>query len=84
MLYREIEINDSLIDILKINKSASKWKKTDLDLLDIDYQYLVFDNIQIGIKDIDISMKFSQDMNLFMIDELIPNHRKICSKNRNY
>jgi hypothetical protein len=37
--YREVGTKESAADIPKFNKSASKWTKTDLKLLGVDYQY---------------------------------------------
>jgi hypothetical protein len=57
-LYREVGTQDPSADVPKVNKSASKWTKTDLLSLGVDYQYLRFDDIQIGIKDTDIPPEF--------------------------
>lgn len=52
--YREVGTKDSLADVPKLNKSASKWTKADLGLLGVDYRYDCFDDIHIGIKDTDM------------------------------
>ena len=81
--YREIGTKDSLADVPKVNKSASKWTKADLGLLGVDYHYRCFDDIQIGIKDADMPRDLIQGKkNVLMRDELISSRRKICSKDR--
>ena len=82
-LYREVGTKDASADILKVNRSASKWTKTDLDLLGVDYKYLVFDDIQFEIEDVDIPTELLQSNNLFIPDQF-SSYRKICSKNRAY
>ena len=59
-LYREFGTKDSLTDVPKVNRSASKWTKADLDLLGVDYQYNVFDDIRIGIEDADMPPELLQ------------------------
>jgi hypothetical protein len=68
MLYREIETQDSLIDVLKVNRSASKWTKADLRVLGVDYQYLEFDDIHIGIEDADMPSELLESNNVFVMD----------------
>ena len=53
-LYREVGTKDASADVPKVNRSASKWTKADLACLGVDYQYRVFDDIQIGIEDADM------------------------------
>jgi hypothetical protein len=53
-LYQEVGTKDSSANVPKVNQSASKWTKADLDLLGVDYQYRVFDDIQIGMEDADM------------------------------
>ena len=66
--YREVGTKDPSADVPKVNKSASKWTKTDLLLLGVDYQHLVFDDIQIGIKDTDIPPEFRSSNILSVMD----------------
>lgn len=65
--YRDVGTKDPLADIPKINKSASKWTKADLDLLGVDYQYHDFDDIQIG-KDDDMPSELLESNYLFITD----------------
>ena len=67
-LYREVGTNEPSVDVPKFNRSASKWKKADLDLLGVDYQYDVFDDIRIAIEDADTPPELLQGNDLFMID----------------
>jgi len=64
--YRQVETKDSLPDISKVNRSASKWTKADLHLLGVDYQYRVFDDIQFGIEDADMPPKLLESMYSFL------------------
>jgi hypothetical protein len=45
-LYRDVGTKDLVAPVPKFNKSASKWKKADLDLLGVDYQYNAPDKIE--------------------------------------
>jgi hypothetical protein len=66
---RVVGTNDpSVMDVLKLHQSASKWTKADLDLLGVDYQYDLFDNIpsRIGIEDLDVPPELFGSKNLFM------------------
>jgi hypothetical protein len=45
--YREFGTKEATVDILKLNRSASKWRKTDLDLLGVDYDYTRCEDIHI-------------------------------------
>jgi hypothetical protein len=67
-LYREVGTKDPSADVPKVNMSASKWTKTDLVSLGVDYQHLVFHDIQIGIKDTDIPPEFGCSNILSMMD----------------
>jgi hypothetical protein len=67
-LYRDVGTKDSLPDILKVNRSASKWTKADLRLLGVDYQYRAFDDIRIGTEDGDMPPGLLQSNNPFMVD----------------
>ena len=67
-LYREVRTKDSSAEVAKVNRSASKWTKDDLVLLGVDYQYLVFDDIHIGIDDGDMPPELLQSNNRFMED----------------
>ena len=67
-LYRDVGTKESSPDILKVSRSASKWTKTDLDLLGVDYQYRVFDDIQFGIEDADMPPELLESNNLFVMD----------------
>ena len=80
MLYRDVGTKDSSPDIQKFNRSASKWTKADLRLLGVDYQYRVFDDIQIGIEDGDMPQELLQSKSIHI--GLNFSHRNICSKNR--
>jgi hypothetical protein len=40
------------MDELKLNKSASRWRKTDLAKLGVDYRYDRFDEIVFGQDDV--------------------------------
>ena len=51
---RDVGTKDSFADVPKVNRSASKWTKTDLGLLGVDYDYNVFDDIRIGVGDDDV------------------------------
>ena len=64
-LYQEVGTKDSLPDILKVNRSVSKWKKADLRMLGVDYQYR---DIQFGIEDADMPPELLNSNNLFMTD----------------
>ena len=68
MVYREVGTKDSSIDVPKVNRSASRWTKADLDCLGVDYQYRVFDDIQIGVEDADMPSEFLESNYLFMTD----------------
>ena len=65
--YREVRTKDSSAEVAKVNGSPSKWTKDDLVLLGVDYQYHVFDDIQIRIED-DMPMELLQSDNLFILD----------------
>jgi len=67
-LYQQVGTKDSSPDILKVNRSTSKWTKADLHLLGVDYQYHVFDDTQIGIDDADTPAELLKSNNLFMMD----------------
>ena len=67
-LYREVGTSEPAGDGPKINRSASKWKKTDLDLLGVDYRYDVFDDIRIPIEDAEMSPEFLQGNDLVMMN----------------
>lgn len=67
-LYREVGTKDPSADVLKVNISASRWTKTDLVSLGVDYQHLMFDNIQIGITDTDIPPEFRWSNILSVVD----------------
>jgi hypothetical protein len=45
--YREVGTKEPAAEVLKLNRSASKWRKADLDLLGVDYDYESCDDIQI-------------------------------------
>jgi hypothetical protein len=53
-LYRDVGTKDSSPDILKVNRSTSKWTTADLRLLSVNYQYRIFDDIWIGTEDGDM------------------------------
>jgi hypothetical protein len=36
--YREVGTKEAAADVLKLNLSASKWRKADLNLLDYNYE----------------------------------------------
>jgi hypothetical protein len=57
LLYREVGTKDSSAEVPKVNRSASKWTKGDLGLLGVDYQYRIFDDIQIGIEEGDMPLE---------------------------
>src|SRR5579859_4136929 len=67
-LYRDVGTKDSSLDILKVNRSASKWTKADLRLLGVDYQYRCFDDIRIGTEDGHMPPKLLQSNNTLMAD----------------
>lgn len=46
-LSREVGTKDAVDEVLKLNRSASKWRKADLDLLGVDYDYESCEDIQI-------------------------------------
>ena len=68
MLYRDVGTKESSPDILKVNRSTSKWTKADLHLLGVDYQYRVLDDIQFGIEDTDMPPELLDSNNLFVTD----------------
>jgi hypothetical protein len=68
ILYRDVGAKDLSPDIPKFNQSASKWKKTDLQLLGVDYQYRVFNDIQLGIEDADMPTELLESSNPFIMD----------------
>lgn len=72
-LYREVGSKDSSLDIPKVNRSASKWTRADLGLLDVDYQYRVFDHIQFGIEDSDLPTELFKKY-VFILDRLNYSH----------
>jgi hypothetical protein len=53
-VYQEVGINAPPKDIPKLNKSASRWRKTDLVKLGVDYRYDHFEEIVIGKGDGDM------------------------------
>ena len=67
MVFRDVGTQDSSTDVPKVNRSASRWTKTDLGLLGVDYQYREFDDIQIGIEDTDMPVELLESKNLFMM-----------------
>jgi len=67
-LYRNVGTKDSSPDILKVNRSASKWTKADLRLLGVDYHYRVFDDIQFAIENNDLPTELLESMYLFLTD----------------
>jgi len=67
--YRVVGTKDpSVRDVPKLHQSASKWTKTDLDLLGVEYQYDRFDNIpsRIGLEEADMPPELFGSKNLFM------------------
>jgi len=83
--YRQVGTKDSLPDIPKVNRSASKWTKADLRLLGVDYQDRVFDDIRFGIEDADMPPELLKSMYSFeVVDLLNYSHRKVCSTDRVY
>jgi hypothetical protein len=66
--YREVRTKDSSADVPKVNRSASKWTKTDLLLLGVDYQHLIFDDIRIEVEDADLPPEFLESNYLSMTD----------------
>ena len=58
--YKDVGTQDSVTDVPKVNRSASKWTKADLCLLGVDYQYREFDDIRIGIEDADMPPELVQ------------------------
>ena len=64
--YRQVGTKDSLPDIPRVNRSASKWTKADLHLLGVDYHYRVFDDIQFGIEDADMPPELLQSIYPFL------------------
>lgn len=64
ILYKEVGTKNPLANVPKLGRSASKWKKADLDLLGVEYQYDVFDNIRIAIDDVDMPPEIVQSKNL--------------------
>ena len=78
--YRDVGTKDSFPDIPKFNRSASKWTKADLHLLGVDYQFRVFDDIQIEIEDGDMPPELLQGKSIH--GGLICSHRNLRSKNR--
>jgi len=65
MPYLDIATNDSFAEVPKVNRSASKWTKNDLILLGVDYQYGMFDDIQID--DTNMPSELSERDPLFKI-----------------
>jgi hypothetical protein len=65
-LYEDVGTNDSLAEVPKVNRSASKWTKTDLGLLGVDYQYGMFDDIQ--IENTNMPSELLESNTLFMTD----------------
>jgi hypothetical protein len=45
--YREVGTMDATRDVPKLNQSASKWRRADLDLLGVDYDYRGCEDIHI-------------------------------------
>jgi hypothetical protein len=79
--YREVGTMDSAIDKPKLNKSASKWTKTDLTKLGVDYKYDRFDKIEVGNRgDVPTELVQGNHPSVYMM--LICSHRVLCSKNR--
>jgi|SRR5579862_111142 len=67
--YRVVGTKDpSVRDVPKLHQSASKWTKTDLDLLGVEYRYDRFDNIpsRVGLEDADMLPELFGSKNLFM------------------
>ena len=71
MLYRVFGSKDLSSDASKLNRSASKWTKTDLRLPGADYQYDIFDDIRIGIDDADVPHELLESNNLLATDEFL-------------
>jgi hypothetical protein len=70
-LYRDVGTKDSSPDILKVNRSASKWTKAGLRLLGVDYHYRVFDDIQFAIENRkSVQRKTTKTLQVAML----PNH----------
>ena len=80
--YRHVGPKDASRDIPKVSRSASKWTKTDLHLLGVDYQYRVFDDIQFGITDADMPPELLKSMCSFTLGLLNYSHRKVYAKDR--
>ena len=69
---REVGTKDPLIDVSRFNRYALEWKKADLELLGVDYQYHVVYDIQ--IKDTNMPMELLERSTLFTKDQLF-SHR---------
>jgi hypothetical protein len=65
-LCKEVGTKDSSADVPKLNRSASKWTKADLVSLGVDYRFDVFNDIQIGIEDVDVPPELLESSSLFV------------------
>ena len=72
--YKEVVTKEAAADILKLNRSASKWRKVDLDLLGVDYDYQSCEDIQ--IPDVGMPAELAESRSFY--DGLISSHRNIC------
>jgi len=79
--YRDFGTKDAPPDVPRFNRSASKWKKADLDLLGIEYHYRVYDDIQFGV-DADMPSGLLESTIIHLLDGLTFSRRKICPSNR--
>jgi hypothetical protein len=48
--YKEVSTKEASPEVFKLKDSASKWRRRDLDLLGVDYQYDKFDEIKIPVE----------------------------------
>jgi hypothetical protein len=48
--YKQVSTKDPAPQLFKLNNSASKWTRQDLNLLGVDYQYDKFDAIKTPVE----------------------------------
>jgi hypothetical protein len=63
-LYHHVGTTELAPEALKVNQSACRWKKADLDLLGVNYQYDVCDDIRIGVDDGEMPSELLQSIRL--------------------
>ena len=69
--YKEAGTKDAVTDVPKLSRSASRWKKKDLELLGVEYQYDRFDDIRIDVEEREMPSELLEGEKRLTTDGLI-------------